>query len=421
MPLVPLVVLAFSLVRGGAPWHNRRMKTIHNILLAVITFASACFAFSPTVQGDVCGGGCDSNDNTSYGSLALFNNKTGFGNTAIGFETLYSNTTGNYNTAVGWNALDFNNGFGNTATGFQSLEFNTSGDNNTATGDSALFANFLGNENTAIGSSALFNNFGADDNTAIGASALYNNENGINNTAVGANALYKNKGDNNIALGVSAGYNLHYGSNNIYIGNAGNRPDNNDIRIGTVDTHKHTFIAGISGSTIAGGVGVIIDADGHLGTIVSSARFKQDVKPMDKASEAILALKPLTFRYKKDLDPDGIPQFGLVAEEVEKVDPELVAKDNQGKPYTVRYEAVNAMLLNEFLKEHRKVEEQERTNAEQDKMIAEQQKQIAALAASLKEQAAQIQKVNAQLAAASPSGGGLEMSASALQTIASNH
>ena len=374
-------------------------------LFVAIFLVLTCFALSPPARA-VCQEGCDivnintflgdnafvnnttGRENTAIGAIALSNNTTGFGNTANGFEALYSNTTGSGNTAIGWNALEFNNGSSNTATGFQSLEFNNSGNDNTATGDSAMFLNFSGNENTAIGSSALFNCQGGDTNTAIGAGALYNNEFNNSNTAVGMNALYKTKGDNNIALGVSAGYNLHYGSNNIYIGNAGNRPDNNDIRIGTVDTHKHTFIAGISGSIIAGGVGVIIDADGHLGTTVSSARFKQDVKPMDSTSERIFALQPVTFRYKHELDPKGIPQFGLVAEQVEKVNPDLVARDEQGKPYTVRYDAVNAMLLNEFLKEHCIVQEQGVT-------IARQQKQIEVLTAGL-------QKVSNQLDLSKP-------------------
>jgi 2,3-bisphosphoglycerate-independent phosphoglycerate mutase len=159
------------------------------------------------------------------------------------------------------------------------------------------------------------------------------------------------------------------------------------------------FIAAISGVAVAGGVGVIIDNNGHMGTVVSSARFKEAIKPMDKASEAILALKPVTFRYKKDLDPESIPQFGLVAEQVEKVNPDLVARDEQGKPYSVRYEAVNAMLLNEFIKEHRKVEEQAQVNQQQETKIAQQQKEILALTAALKAQAAQIQKVSDRLRA----------------------
>ena len=193
---------------------------------------------------------------------------------------------------------------------------------------------------------------------------------------MGFNALNNTTGNSNIALGDSAGTNLTTGSNNIDIGNKGKAGESNYIRIGTKGTQTHTLIAGISGATVAGGVGVIIDTNGHLGTVVSSERFKDKVKPMDKASEVILALKPVTFRYKKELDPAGIPQFGLVAEQVAKVDPDLVARDDQGKPYTVRYEAVNAMLLNEFLKAHRKMEEQEAT-------IAKQQEQIEALTTGL--------------------------------------
>jgi len=217
-------------------------------------------------------------------------------------------------------------------------------------------------------------------------------------------------------LGASAGINLTTGNNNIDIGNAGSAGESNTIRIGTAATQTDTFIAGISGVTVAGGVGVIIDTNGHLGTVVSSERFKEQIKPMDKASEAILALKPVTFRYKHELDPDGIPQFGLVAEEVEKVNPDLVARDAEGKVNTVRYEAVNAMLLNEFLKEHRKVQEQEATitqlkssAAKQEATITElksrvtqQQKGMEVLATNLKEQAAQIQRVSERLELSEP-------------------
>jgi len=154
--------------------------------------------------------------------------------------------------------------------------------------------------------------------------------------------------------------------------------------------------------TVAGGVGVIVDSSGHLGTVVSSARFKEQIKPMDKASEAIHALKPVTFRYKQELDPDGIPQFGLVAEDVEKVNPDLVARDDQGKIYTVRYEAVNAMLLNEFLKEHRTVQELKSIVAKQEAIIAQQQKGMEAVTARLEEQDSKIQKVSAQVELTKP-------------------
>jgi len=234
--------------------------------------------------------------------------------------------------------------------------------------------------------------------------ALFSNTDGFNNTAIGDSALFSNTtGRNNIALGDSAGINLTTGKNNIDIGNAGFAGEGNKIRIGTTGTQTKTFIAGISGATVASGVGVIVGSNGQLGTVVSSERFKDAIKPMDKASEAILALKPVTFHYKQEIDPEGIPQFGLVAEDVEKVNPALVARDDQGKPYTVRYEAVNAMLLNEFLKEHCKNEEQEATIRRQrrdfEAAIAQEQKEIEALTATVKEQSAQIQKVSAKLAA----------------------
>jgi len=216
------------------------------------------------------------------------------------------------------------------------------------------------------------------------------NTTGANNTADGVNALVSNTtGANNTAIGVSAGSFLTTWSNNIDIGALGVAGESNTIRIGKPLVETSAYVQGIYGVTVASGVGVIVGTSGHLGTIVSSARFKDSIKPMDRESEAILSLRPVTFHYKKDLDPEGIPQFGLVAEQVEKVNRDLVARDEQGRPQTVRYEAVNAMLLNEFLKEHRKVEELE-------KAMAEQQKENAAMRAMLNEQAAQIQKVSAQ-------------------------
>ena len=198
----------------------------------------------------------------------------------------------------------------------------------------------------------------------------------------------------NIALGSNAGANLTTGSNNIEIGNRDVAGDAAKIRIGKVGTQTATFIAGIHGVTVASGVGVVVSSTGQLGTVTSSARFKEAIKPMDQASEALLKLEPVTFRYKEELDPDHIPQFGLVAEQVEKVNPDLVVRDANRKVNTVRYEAVNAMLLNEFLKEHRKVEEQGRKLQDQESAIAQQQKEIKSLTASLKEQASQIQKVS---------------------------
>jgi hypothetical protein len=203
-------------------------------------------------------------------------------------------------------------------------------------------------------------------------------------------------GNNNIALGNSAGSSLTTGSNNIAIGNTGVAAESNTIRIGVQGTQSATYIAGIRAITVPGGLGVFVDANGRLGTATSSGRFKEEIKAMDKASEAILALKPVTFRYKHELDPEGIAQFGLVAEEVEKINPNLVVRDKEGKPHTVRYDAVNAMLLNEFLKEHRKNEDQEAT-------IARLQKQIEALAADLQKMSAQLELAKApQVASTNP-------------------
>jgi Chaperone of endosialidase len=367
----------------------------------LIPLTLAYFALSPQARG-LCQEFCNDNlANTFLGTSAGANNTTGNNNTAVGFFALNSNTTGYDNTANGAFALEFNTtGFSNTANGDTALLNNTTGNVNTATGVNALFYNTTGSYNTAIGFAALVVNDAGSANTANGAYALYSNEignyntatgqgslfsnTGSNNTAYGSNALFYNTtGNSNIALGDSAGINLTTGTNNIDIGNKGKAGEVNKIRIGTTGIQKATFIAGISGVTVPSGVGVIINTDGKLGTVVSSQRFKDAIKPMDKASEAVLLLQPITFRYKHELDPEGIPQFGLLAEEVEKVNPDLVARDREGKPYSVRYEAVNAMLLNEFLKEHRKNEKQEAT-------IVRLEKQVEALTAGL-------QKVSAQL------------------------
>ena len=324
--------------------------------------------------------------NTAIGDSALFHNTTGVDNAATGWRALFNNTTGYQNTATGSRALLHNTtGFHNTANGLQALFSNTTGVHNTANGFDALSSNIDGGDNTATGWRALFNNTTGSFNTANGLFALSSNTTGNDNTANGFEALFSNTtGRDNIALGSLAGGNLTTGSNNIDIGNFGVAAESNAIRIGRplVQTAL-TYIAGISGTTVPNGVAVVVGTDGHLGTISSSRRFKDEIKPMDKASEAILALKPVAFRYKKEIDPAGKSQFGLVAEEVEKVNPDLVVRDKEGKPYTVRYDQVNAMLLNEFLKEHRKVEKLEAA--------------VADLATTVKEQAAHLQRVSAQL------------------------
>ena len=340
----------------------------------------------------------NANFNLAIGFRVGFMNTTGNHLTGVGAAALRNNTIGTFNTAIGADALRENtSGDYNTAVGAGALNINATGSFNTATGNSALAFNITGDANTAAGSSALLLNTTGEVNTAIGDQALYSNRSGNDNTAIGSNAMLLSGGSNNIALGSLAGANLTSGDNNIDIGNSGAGAESDTIRIGDSALQNRTFVAGISGVTVAGGVGVIVDTNGQLGTVVSSERFKDGIKPMDRASEAILALNPVTFRYKHELDPKGIPQFGLVAEQVEKVNPDLVARDAEGKVFTVRYDAVNAMLLNEFLKEHRTMQAQ--------------QKEIDALRAELKEQRALIQKVNDKV----------EMSRPAPQTVLNNH
>jgi Chaperone of endosialidase len=328
--------------------------------------------------------------NTAEGYQALYSNTVGYENTATGYQALYNNVGGTYpqgsfNTAHGWGTLYSNtSGYCNTGTGSGALYYNSSGYDNTADGCVALYHNTTGYHNTVNGVGALYYNTTGYANTANGWSALNTNSAGFNNTAEGFDALFHNTGSNNIAVGANAGLNLTTGSNNIDIGAPGTAGEANTIRIGKSGTQQKTFVAGIYGKTVASGVGVIIGSNGQLGTVQSSARFKDDIKPMDKASEAILSLQPVTFRYKQELDPDGIPQFGLVAEQVERVNPDLVVRDEDGKVMTVRYEAVNAMLLNEFLKEHRKVEEQGAT-------IAQMKKQIETLTAGLQKVTARVE------------------------------
>jgi trimeric autotransporter adhesin len=314
--------------------------------------------------------------NTAFGAAALLFNTTGTNNTAVGATALLNNTTGSNNVATGFQAL-VNNDTGdyNTANGFQALSSNTTGIANVATGPGTLFNNIDGGGNTGTGANfVLFNNTHGGGNTATGDFTLANNQTGNFNTADGWAALSNNIGGSaNTALGWNAGQAVTSADDVICIGQdvAGENVSNT------------CYIGNIFGVTSASSTAVFVNSLGKLGTVVSARRFKDEIKPMDKASEAILALKPVTFRYKQEVDPARSPQFGLVAEDVEKVNPDLVVRDAEGKVNTVRYDAVNAMLLNEFLKEHKTVREQGAT-------IAELKKQIEALTAGL-------QKVSAQL------------------------
>jgi hypothetical protein len=284
------------------------------------------------------------------------------------------------------------------ACGFKALYKNTTGFQNTTNGSGALYNNTTGVQNTANGYQALYSNTTGRNNTANGFDALLNNITGGGNMATGSAALDGNtSGNENIALGVGAGSDLTTGDLNIDIGNDGVAGESSTIRIGTGGNQTATFIAGIYGVNEGGTISAIyINSLGQLGTQgpPSARRFKKEIKPMDQTSQAILGLKPVTFQYKSDPAGAG-PQFGLIAEEVAEVDPDLVVRDANGEIYTVRYEAVNAMLLNEFLKEHRTVQELKSTAAKQEATIAQRQKQIEALTTGL-------QKVSDQFELSSP-------------------
>ena len=372
-----------------------KTNTLSLILISLITcFASLrpAEAVDPPPDGEYPGGNTaeghnalfsltDGRQNTALGASALFSNKGGTNNTATGYLALNRNTAGNVNTATGALALGDNVlGRGNTATGFAALVHNTNGSENTANGLNALSVNTIGDFNSAIGSVALVNNTIGNRNTGIGYLALPNNTTGNFNVALGDNA----------ASGVITADDV------ICIGHA----------VAGVNVNGTCFIGNIRGVTTqnANALPVVIDGAGQLGTVASSERFKKDIAIMGQASDGILSLRPVTFHYKTD--GTSTPQFGLIAEEVAKVNPALVLPDKEGKPYTVRYDAVNAMLLNEFLKEHKKVEKQEATitrlTNDFQTVSTQQRNEIQLLSAQLKAQAAQIQKVSAQLEASKP-------------------
>ena len=366
--------------------------TISSVLIVICLVCAGPLAkveaVSPPPDGDYPGG------NTAEGQEALFSLTTGIYNTALGWLSLESVTTGSLNTGVGAGTLVFNTADGNTATGAGALLSNTSGFGNTANGSFALASNDTGNRNTAVGREALSSDTTGSSNTAIGWNALLNNATGNNNTAVGREALLSTTGESNVAIGRGALANSVSGNLNVAVGtDAGSSVTtaHEVIAIGHTgaDVSNTTWIDNIYGVTTQSGTTapVVVSNNGQLGTVASSERFKKDIASMEKVSEAVLSLRPVTFHYRSDAKETA--QFGLVAEEVAKVNPALVLPDKEGKPYTVRYEAVNAMLLNEFLKEHRKVEQLE--------------KQIEALNAGL-------QKVSAQL----------EVSKPATQTVLNN-
>lgn len=322
--------------------------------------------------------------NTATGAFALFSNTLGGANTAIGYRALYSNVMGIQNTAVGMFALSASQNQGsNTALGYQALSANVSGSSNTAVGSSALAGNQAGEQNTAVGWVSLEGVVGSyntaigalaasegvgDNNTAVGAATALGTDTtgGSNNSVFGAQAGVQNGsnnvllgyeagldsamnavwvvGSNNIGVGALAGSSWNTGSNNIAIGNAGASGESGIIRIGTTKVQTAAYVAGITDSHLFGRL-VVISDNGQLGVLGSSERFKTDIAPMGSNTAKIDELRPVTFRLKTD--PHGPIQYGLIAEEVAKVYPELVTRDAQGKIDGVRYEELGPMLLNE--------------------------------------------------------------------------
>jgi hypothetical protein len=366
----------FSNIEGDFNTATGVGSLLFNTADANTAFGAAALLFNTTGE-----------NNTAVGAAALLNN-TATGNTAVGSAALRQNTDGNFNTAVGQTALFTNtSGEGNTATGAGALFFNDTGNQNTAGGSFALLGNTIGNNNTAYGFQALHDNVNGSDNTAIGHAALANNTTGSNNTAIGEGALFSSTGNGNTALGAVAGSGVTTASNVICIGALGDNVDNSCFI-----NHIYSNVQPIVGTDPDS---VTITSSGRLGRgNVSSRRYKHDIQPMDKASEALYALKPVSFRYHKEYDATQTLAFGLIAEEVAEVYPDLVGRNPKGKPESVRYEQINAMLLNEFLKEHRKVQEQEAAITQLKKDFGAT---IAQLTARLDEQAAQIQKVSMQV------------------------
>jgi hypothetical protein len=401
----------------------------------ILLFALSCFALCPMAQAvSPPPDGCYPGFTTAEGCNAVQNLTTGAGNTGVGWHSLFGTSTGNYNTGVGAGTLVINNGDSNTATGAAALLLNTSGTQNTAVGTDAMVHNDTGTDNTAVGAFALFNNIDGSGNTAVGVnalfshtavgpascafgglalysdqtgqgnsafggSALYSNISGGFNTAVGTGALAFSNGGYNIALGVNSGSNVTTASSVICIGASGANVDNSFF-VANVYSNVQPIVGTDPDS-------VTITSSGRLGRgNVSSRRYKHDIQPMEKASEVLYALKPVSFRYNKEYDAMQTLAFGLIAEEVAEVYPDLVGRNPEGEPESVRYEQVNAMLLNEFLKEHKKVQELEATMAQQRKSfesrLAQQQTQIESLSAGLQKVSAQIEMSRAPQVVVNP-------------------
>lgn len=343
---------------------NRHDSRIRDLEMGVVAGNLSLLPSTPTAGNILKGGKRFIHDfgvnNTFVGSESGNFTMSGSSNTAVGFQALRDDTTGGGNTAVGDRALQVNTtGSFNTGIGEAALFKNTVGVFNTAVGGNAMTENTAGNSNTAVGTAALANNTTGINNTASGTFALHSNTTGSNNTVVGSDALENNTGSNNIAIGSFAGQNLTTGAGNIDIGNTGVAAEAQTIRIG--DGQTRAFLAGIRGvgTGNADAVTVVVDSNGQLGTINSSRRVKDDIADMGEASRALMKLRPVTFHYKGDGNPKGRTlQYGLVAEEVAKISPGLVARTADGRIETVYYQFLAPMLVNEYQRQQRTIEAQ---------------------------------------------------------------
>jgi hypothetical protein len=379
------------------------LKPHHAFATALLALAATGLSTAAEAGPCVPGTGTTAVNNTCIGSGALANNTTGYDNAAIGGGALQFNTTGRNNTASGGRALYSNTtGSLNTASGLDALRNNTTGDYNTAIGSSTMYRNTTGSKNTASGVVALDSNTTGSNNTASGFGALYINTTGSNNTASGTEALSSNTtGSSNIALGYQAGANLTTGSNNIIIGNQGTTADLNTIRIGVQGTQTRAFIAGIRGTTFAGGQLVMVNANGQLGVTSSSQRYKENIQPMGDASNPLMQLRPVTFHYKQAEEDGSKPmQYGLIAEEVEQAMPDLVIYNKDGTPESVAYQLLPSLLLNEYQKQTHKLAAAETELAETRSRLEAMDAELAALKLAVSRLAAAPSSV--KLAASQP-------------------
>lgn len=358
----------------------------HNTALGYRTLVANGSGVSNTAVGsNVLDLNATGSFNTAVGNDALGNNSAGSANTAVGYRTLGA-SKGDSNTALGAHALEHNVANGNTAAGRQALEDNTTGAENVAVGWLALGRNTTGSENTIIGVRAGGSNLTGTDNVAAGHFALGASEAGDGNTALGDSALaFLSSGDSNIAVGAAAGFPLRTGSRNIFVGSlASGQTENNTIRIGSA-LHLRTFVGGIRGVTTGenDAIAVVVDSEGQLGTISSSRRTKSDIAPLAAdVVQALHRLRPVQFRYRRAFADGATPiQYGLIAEEVQDVMPDLVALDASGRPETVKYHVLPSLLLADL-------QRLERERAAQERVIAAQQRHLATLrdeVASLRE------------------------------------